>query len=798
MKHVRKKFVIALWTIELVGILGVVGLLYGIFHGTFGKMPELEEMENPVNKYATQVFTDDGELLGTWSYSSANRIFVGYNDLPECLVQALVATEDERFFENSGVDLKALFRAVVKRGVMRQKSAGGGSTLTQQLAKQLYSQVASNSRERAQQKLVEWGIALRLERLYTKEEILTMYLNYFDFLYNAVGIKTASNTYFGKDPIDLTICEAATLVGMCKNPSLYNPKRHPERALQRRNTVIDQMVRNGFLTEAQAKEEKAKPLELQFRQSTHVDGIGTYTREYLRQYITARKPERSHYANLPYQRWYDDSLAWATDPLYGWCNKNTKNDGSNYDIYVDGLKIYTTLDSRMQRYAEQAVQEHIVQTLQPLFDKENASNRNAPYSKSLTATEVQNRLKAAKRQSERWNTMKSAGYSDSEIEASFNTPIEMTIYTPNGDVDTLMSPMDSLKYYKGLLRCGFMCMDNKTGYVKAYVGGINYSHMQYDMVSQARRQVGSTIKPYLYTVAMENGWSPCDEAPNIQVTYHIPGTTQTWTPRNGSRSRYGELVTLKWGLSQSNNWISAYLIDQLGPNNLVNYLHQFGIQNQGIHPSMSLCLGPCDISVAEMVGAYNTFPNAGVRRKPILVSRIEDSEGNVLFQNVSESHETISPTSAYKMIDMMKSVIDNGTGVRMRYRYKFTAQMAGKTGTTNNNSDAWFVGYTPSLTYGAWVGGDERDVHFASMANGQGAAAALPVAAIFLQKVFADKELPYKQSERFDIPASFDPCRNDYEFVGGGGEVMEDMGEDFNLPSEEPEVPAEELQEEVF
>lgn len=772
----RKKFVIVIWTLFILLIGGLGFTFYSIFTGAIGYMPDLTSLENPVNKYASQIISSDGELLGTWSYSSANRVFVSYDDLPPHLVNALIATEDVRFESHSGIDIKALLRAIVKRGLMHQKSAGGGSTITQQLAKQLYSEKANSVKERLLQKPIEWVIALKLERYYTKEEILTLYLNYFDFLHNAVGIKTAAKTYFGKEPKDMDINEAATLVGMCKNPSYFNPRRFAERCTDRRNVVLSQMVKADYLTQAQADSCRLLPLTLNFHRQDHKEGLGTYLRDYLRQALMAKKPVRSDYASWQSQKFYEDSLAWETDPLYGWCNKNLTKDGRPYNIYEDGLKIYTTLDSRMQAYAEEAVQSHVVNELQPAFEKEQKSNKNWPYASKLSAADVEKSLARAKRQSGRYVQMKAQGYSASEIDDAFNTPIEMSVYTPNGEVDTMMTPMDSLKYYKKFLRSGFMCMDAQTGFVKAYVGGVDYSHFQYDMVTQGRRQVGSTVKPYLYALAMENGWSPCDVAPNVQQTYTTE-SGQQWTPRNGSRTRYGEMVTLKWGLAQSNNWISAYLMNQLSTKALVRLMHEFGILNRDIVPSISLCLGPCDISVSEMVGAYSAFANKGVRRIPIFVTKIVDADGNTVGEFSPRVHEVISEEAAYKMVVLMRGVIDGGTGSRMRNRYHITAPMAGKTGTTNDNSDGWFVGYTPSLCFGAWVGGEERDIHFASMALGQGANASLPIAAYFLQKVYADKRLGYSQDETFDIPGSFDPCSSMMD-VMDEGEVLESVGID--------------------
>lgn len=783
----RKKFFIFLWVLFFVIVAGVGFTFHAIFTGAIGYMPNIEQLQNPVNKFATQVFSADGKLLGTWSYSSANRVFADFDELPPALVQALVATEDVRFYEHNGIDFQALMRAIVKRGVLQQKSAGGGSTITQQLAKQLYSEKASTTQERLLQKPIEWVIALKLERFYTKEEIICMYFNYFDFLHNAVGIRTAAQTYFGKEPMALDTCQCALLVGMCKNPSLYNPVRYPDRCIDRRNTVLMQMEKAGFLTAEQREELKMRPLGLNFHRVSHKEGHGTYLRDYLRLMLMAKKPVRSDYASWQQQKFYEDSVAWEQDPLYGWCNKNMNRDGRPYNIYTDGLKVYTTIDSRMQEYAEEAVAKHVTGELQPLFDKELRSSRNAPYAASISSDKAKANLDRAKRQCPRYIEMKRAGFSDSEIDAAFAKPIEMTVYTTKGDRDTVMSPLDSIRYYKSFLRTGFMCMDSETGHVKAYIGGVNYSHFQYDMCTLGKRQVGSTIKPYLYSLAMENGWTPCDVAPNVQQTYTVAGN-QHWTPRNSSRARVGEMVTLKWGLAMSNNWISAWLLNQLSPTLFVKLLHEFGIQNQNIHPSLALCLGPCDISVAEMVGAYTAFPQKGVRRNPLYVTRIEDSDGNVLAQFQSRVKEVISEESAYKMIIMMRGVIDGGTGSRMRRLYNITAPMGGKTGTTNDNTDGWFIGYTPRLCFGAWVGGDERDVHFASMAVGQGANSALPIAAYFLQKVYADNNLGYSQSENFGIPARFDPCSSVIDEDDGISDVdEEEIGFDTDAPAEEEE-----------
>ena len=752
-----RKIIKALWIFLAVIVLAIGIVFVSISKGWIGYMPPVEELENPSYKFATEIFSEDEKVLGTWSYSKENRVYTAYKDLSPSIINALIATEDVRFVEHSGIDAKALFRAFVKRGLMFQKNAGGGSTLSQQLAKQLFTEnVARNTLQRLFQKPIEWVIAVKLERYYTKEEILSMYLNKFDFLNNAVGIKTAAYTYFGCEPKDLKIEEAATLVGMCKNPSLYNPVRFNERSRGRRNVVLEQMRKAGYITDAECDSLQALPLKLTYNRVDHKEGLATYFREYLRGVMTAPKPVRSDYRGWQMQKFYEDSIAWETNPLYGWCAKNKKKDGTNYNIYTDGLKIYTTINSRMQQYAEDAVKEHLGDYLQPVFFKEKEGSKNAPYARSLPEKRVEELLTKAMKQTERYRLMKEAGASEQQIRKAFDTPEEMTVFSWKGDKDTIMTPMDSIRYYKSFLRTGFMSMDPANGHVKAYVGGPNYVYFQYDMAMVGRRQVGSTIKPYLYTLAMENGFSPCDQARHVEQTL-IDENGTPWTPRNANDKRYGEMVTLKWGLANSDNWISAYLMGKLNPYDLVRLIHSFGVRNKAIDPVVSLCLGPCEISVGEMVSAYTAFANKGIRVAPLFVTRIEDSDGNVISTFAPQMEEVISASSTYKMLVMLRAVINEGTGGRVR-RYGITADMGGKTGTTNDNSDAWFMGFTPSLVSGCWVGGDERDIHFGRMTYGQGAAAALPIWAMYMKKVYDDPTLGYDQQERFKLPEGFDPC----------------------------------------
>ena len=646
----------------------------------------------------------------------------------------------------------------MKRGVLRQKSAGGGSTITQQLAKLLYSPTAGNVKERLFQKPIEWVIAVQLEYFYTKEEIVNMYLNKFDFLFEAVGLQSAATIYFGKTPKELTVEEAAVLVGMCKNPRLYNPILYPDRSLERRNVVLDQMYKAGYLSLAERDSLQALPIETHFTRISHEAGIAPYFREHIRQMMTAREPDRKNYRGWQRQQFVDDSIAWATNPLYGWCRKNRKADGSPYNLYTDGLKIYTTIDTRMQAYAEAAVAEHLGGHLQPRFEEEKRNSPYGPFTEDLTPDEVEAIMNRAKEQSERYRVLKANDATDEEIDLSFSTPVPMRLFSWKGPLDTTMTPMDSIRYCKTLLRTGMMSVDTRSGHVKAYVGGIDYRNFKCDMVSDSRRQVGSTIKPYLYTLAMEEGYSPCDLAPNVQPNIFDRATGEVWSPRNSTNERTGEYVTLRWGLSKSVNWISAYLMSRLSPQSLVRLMHSFGIRGY-IDPVMALCLGSADVSVEEMVTAYTAFSNHGLRIDPIYVSRIEDNFGNVITDFAPQVSEVFSESTYLKMLPMMCDVIDHGTGIRLRYRYGIKAQMGGKTGTTNNNSDGWFMGFTPSLATGVWVGGEERSIHFDKMADGQGANTALPIYALYIQKVYADSTLMYTPADTFAVDSTiFIPC----------------------------------------
>lgn len=744
-----------MWKIFGLGVLVVFLLFICIYNGWIGYMPPIEELQNPNDKFATVIYSADGEEMGRYYRNSGNRVYADYSEISQHVVDALIATEDARFVDHSGIDMRAFMRVFVKTLILQQKNAGGGSTITQQLAKQLYSPRSTGLLDRALQKPIEWMIAVKLERYYSKDEILKMYLNQFDFLYNAVGIKSASFVYFGKEPKDLNIQEAATLVGMVKNPAYYNPVRHNERTRQRRNTVFDQMVKKGYLTRAEADSLKQLPLVLNFRRVDHKDGMAPYFREELRRVLTAKKPVRSEYRGWEKQKYVDDSIAWETNPLFGWIEKNPKPDGTKYDLYADGLKIHTTIDSRMQDYAEEAVRRQMTY-LQTQFFREKRGQPNAPYTSNrdeLGRATQQSLIDHAIRQSERWRAMHQGGFSDDEIRREFNKKREMTVFSYNGPVDTVMTPRDSLLYTKHFLRCGFMSMDARNGHVKAYVGGPDFGFFQYDMVSTGRRQIGSTIKPFLYTYAMEEGFTPCDHMLNAQPVI-TDESGRTWMPRNSGHGRIGEMVDLRWALTYSNNWISARLMEQLSPATLVRNMHNFGITNH-LDPVMSICLGSCDVSVREMVGAYSAYSNNGMRSEPLYVTSICDANGNVISEFSAAHTEVISEKAYAKILSMLINVVNSGTGSRLRGApYNISAEMGGKTGTTNSNSDAWFMGFTPELVAGVWVGGEERFIHFGSMAYGQGAAAALPIYGYFMKKVYADKSLPYSQDAKFGVDFS--------------------------------------------
>lgn len=757
-----RRIIRGLWWTFAISFIVIMMFFVFVYNGVIGYMPPVEELRNPQDKFASIIYTADGKEMGRYFRNSGNRVYADLDEISPNVVNALIATEDARFESHSGIDIKAITRAVIKTVLMGNKNAGGGSTITQQLAKQLYTPASDGFFSRAMQKPIEWMIAVKLERFYSKDEILKMYLNQFDFLYNAVGIKSAAKVYYNKDARDLTIEEAAMLVGMVKNPAYFNPVRHPERTRARRNVVLEQMYKADMIDKQQLDSLKNLPLNLDFHRVDHKEGIAPYFREELRRYLTAKKPVRSAYPSWDQQHYTDDSIAWATNPLYGWIEKNPKPDGTKYDIYSDGLRIYTTIDSRMQAYAEQAVNEHM-SDLQQKFFREKRNSPAAPYSSNQAELSTATREKLinnAIRQSERRRIAKLAGLSDAQIEEQFNTPAEMVVFSYNGPIDTVMTPRDSILYTKSFLRTGFMSMDPATGFVKAYVGGPDFRFFQYDMVSTGRRQIGSTIKPFLYTYAMESDFTPCDEMLNEQPTFYDE-SGRPWSPRNAGSSRVGEMVDIRWALTNSNNWISARLMAQLSPAELVKRMHSYGITNK-LPAVMSLCLGPCEVSVKEMVTAYSAFANHGMRTDPLFVTAIADGNGNIISDFAPTQTEVITEKGYWRILSMLLNVVDGGTGNRIRRApYNIYAQTGGKTGTTNYNSDGWFMAFTPDLVSGTWVGGDERYIHFNNMAEGQGASMALPIYGRYMSKVYADPSLPYDQNKRFVFPADINLCEKE-------------------------------------
>lgn len=700
-----KKYAVRIfWFMFLTPILGFVAIMLGI--AWFSDLPDVEELQNPESNQATVVFSSDGKELGR--FYAENRVNVAYEDIDQDVINALIATEDERYKEHSGIDARSLVRAIVKMG-----KGGGASTITQQLAKMQFHQEESQTAsfgERVFQKLKEWIIAIRLERLYTKEEILALYLNKFDFTYNAVGIKSSSKVYFSTTADSLKVEEAAMLVGMCQNPSRWNPIRFPENALKRRNIVLFQMEKNGFLTKQQYDSLKTLPLVTKFNPETHNEGHGMYFREYL----------RDNY-------------------LKKWCAEHLKPNGQPYDLYRDGLKIYTTIDSRMQVYAEEAMTQHMTD-LQGQFDKALKNKKNAPFSWKVKPDEIENIMNSAKKRSERYKNMTKAGASEDEIEKAFVTPTEMTVFSWKGDIDTTMTPLDSIRYYKGFLQAGFMAMEPQTGYIRAWVGGINFRHFKYDHVKESRRQVGSTFKPFVYALAIQEGWSPCDQIPNVKTCIPTESADKEWCPENSDNKLNGQMLTLKKALANSVNYVTAYIMKQFGPAAVVEFARNVGVTSP-LDPVPSLCLGTADISLYEMVGANSTFANKGTWIEPTFITRIEDRNGKVLEEFIPSSREVMSEEKAYLMVSLMEGVVSSGTGVRLRYKYNLNTPIAGKTGTTQNNSDGWFIGLTPELVGGAWVGGEDRSVHFDNTSEGQGASMALPIWAYFFQRVYADKSI---------------------------------------------------------
>lgn len=730
-KMEKSKWIKRFWIAYICGVIFVFILFTFISLGFLGFMPSFADLENPKTNLATEVFSADGELLG--KYYLENRSPCKFEELDSSLVNALIATEDARFYNHSGVDGRALVRVLF--GVITRSQKGGGSTITQQLAKNLFPRDPdANKIEIIFTKLKEWVVAIKLEREYSKNEIVAMYFNTVDFGSNSVGIKSAAATFFSKLPSELNHQESALLVGMLKAPTKFSPKKNPIASLNRRNTVLSQMEKYDYLTESQFDSIKKIPIDISnYKIQHHAKGSATYFREYLRLYLT------------------------------DWCRKNPKPDGSLYDIYKDGLKIYTTIDSRMQLHAEAAVKEHICNYLQPMFFQHIKGTSNAPFN-NLSKEETERILVSAMKRSERYEIMKDAGATDAEIRKMFDLKVKMKVLTwDRGMVDTLMSPMDSIRYLKSFLQCGMMAMDVNTGFVKAYVGGVDYMYFQYDHVKLSKRQVGSTFKPYVYAVAMQSGeYSPCTLVPNVPVTFKLPEGT-TWTPRNSGDYKNGQMISLSDALANSINYISAYLMKQFGPQAVIQQVKSMGITSE-IPAVPSISLGACELSLYEQVGAINCFPNQGVYVEPSFITKICDNNGNVIHTYIPKTNEAMDQITAFKTVRLMQGVVQHGTGARLSGQYKINFPIGGKTGTTDNQSDGWFVGYTPMITCGVWVGCEDRAAHFRSTALGQGARTAMPVFALFMQKCYADPNLPYARAIAhpdkypgfdFTIPAAY-------------------------------------------
>ena len=752
MQDITKKKIIRIFWILFAAPFVLVFLLLLIVW-MFAKIPSFEELEHPDSKLATQVIAEGGEILTTFHIE--NRTYVSFEELSPNLVAAAIATEDVRFRRHSGIDTRGLARVAVKTLLLHDSSQGGGSTITQQLAKTLYPRGEQGGKlSMVWIKLKEWITAVKLERSYTKDEIMNMYLNSIFFGSNAYGIKAASETFFDKDPSQLTVEEAATLIGMVNKPTRYNPALNPDKSLLRRNFVIGRMQKNGFITKAQCDSIQQIPINLHYHVMDHNAGLAPYFRDMLRRDMNAKKPRRADYQFA--EDYTADSLRWRDDDLYGWLNKNKKPTGERYNLDKDGLRIYTTINYKMQQYAEEAVAEHLGGRLQPAFDKELRWKRYPPFA-SDTEKAVRDRLmNNARRWSDRYRSQIRAGVPEADVLAQFDKPVKMRIFAWNkkGYIDTVMTPNDSIRYYKGILRTGFVAVEPGTGHVKAYVGGPNYRYFKYDNVRQVKRQVGSTIKPFLYTLAMQEGMTPCDKVVNVPQSF-IAGDGTDWTPRSTDKDEWiGKTVTLKWGLTHSSNNISAYLMKQFGPRAMVEMMHKMGVSSH-LDEVYALCVGPADVALYEMVNAYNTFPSKGVYVSPIYVTRIEDNQGNVISEFTNAKREAIGERTAYLMVNLMQGVINHGTGFNLRARYKFKGEIAGKTGTTNDNSDGWFIGYTPSITAGVWVGGEDRQTHFNSIALGSGANMALPIWGNFMKKCLEDGTLGISESDRFIAPPGF-------------------------------------------
>lgn len=711
----NKKRLTLLWALALSPFITLFSLVYLTALGFFGDLPTFNQLENPKNNLATEIISEDGAVLGKYFFE--NRTKTSYNELPQNLINALIATEDIRFRSHSGIDVRSLLRAVY--GVFSgNTSSGGASTITQQLAKMLFTEHPSSGLGRVMQKLKEWIIAAQLEKRYTKDEILVMYLNKFDWVNNAVGISSAAKVYFNKKPIELNLEESAVLVGMLKNPSLYNPNRRIQLTQKRRDVVFFQMKRYNFISDSLFLRLKEKPIELDFKMASHNDGAAPYFREHLR------------------------------EKLKKWCARNIKADGTSYNLYTDGLKVYTTINSRLQKFAEEATRAHM-SSLQKDFYNHWKGYTNAPFPEDFEIEQINEIIDQSVRRSERYIRLKKAGKSEKEIKKIFNTKTAMKLFSWKGEIDTVLTPRDSIRYNKFFIHSGMMSMDPKTGHVKAYVGGINHRYFKYDHVTKGKRQVGSTFKPFLYALAIQEGYSPCYEVPNIPVFFDKErwGLEKDWIPKNSGDEFENKLITLKFGMANSINTITAFIMKQLGPHAVVDLAKKIGVQSK-ILAVPSLCLGTFDLSVYEMVGAYSTFVNNGIWTEPIFITKIEDKNGVVLESFTPKTQEAMNEETAQTMVRMLQGVVEGvysptaektlGTGVRLKFKYGFKNEMGGKTGTTQNQSDGWFMGVTPNLVTGVWSGCDDRSAHFRTIQYGQGANMALPVFAEYMKRVYAD------------------------------------------------------------
>ncbi len=757
-----KKYIIWFWSLVVFFLAAGFMFFFMMAKGMLGFMPSFEELENPKNILATEIYSEDGKILDKY-FIRENRSYVNYKDLPPNLIDALIATEDVRFYKHSGIDLRGLLR-VIKGILTSDSSSGGGSTLSQQLAKMLFPRDENLGMVKlALRKFKEWVIAVRLERSYTKEEIILMYLNKYDYLNNAVGIKSAAQVYFSIPPDSLQLHQSAMLIGMAKNSSLYNPVRRPELVLQRRNVVLNQMEKYSYISKELRDSVKQLPLDLEYNRVDYKLGMAPYFREYLRLTMNRTQPKLSDYPSWLNDNYRDalfreETDEWETNPLFGWCNKNVKPNGENYNIYTDGLKIYTTIDSRMQKYAVEAVEWHLKQNLQPMFDESMVDLQNPPFANNMTGEEVDDLLNRSIRQSERYRVLRQGGMNFNQIKENFKKPIEMTVFSWRGEIDTIMSPLDSIKWYLRFFRSSFMAMETETGKVKAYVGGPNYKYFMYDMVKDGKRQVGSTVKPFLYTLAMQNGFTPCTKVPYVSQQFQMPDGS-IWEPKDSDLDpeNDGKLVTLKWGLANSKNKISAWVMKQFNPQAVAEVMKRLGVYSY-IDPVPSMFLGTSDVTLYEMVGAFNTYANLGVYIKPYFVTRIEDRHGNVIASFLPDRHEAIDAQTAYLMLNLLQGVINEGTGIRLRNRPEygqFKMPIAGKTGTTQNHSDGWFIGLTPKISGGVWTGADLRSIHFRTLASGQGANMALPVWGYFYKKLLADPSMGITEEQEFKKPLNF-------------------------------------------